>query len=223
MIEIKGISFNVEIEKKKIRNIYLRVKDNTIYASCPYYIAKYEVYNFIESKRDWIYKAYQYSLIKNERSHIYRGGDTFYYFGDEYKIVRSIGKKSFSFIGDTIYFTYKDDSEDCIKALYKYMDKYLLIKANDYLDMYLPLLKDYGYNLVPELSTKVMSSKWGCCFTRNNKIHISSYLIHYPLDCLQYIILHEVTHFIIPNHSDRFYQIIQNNMPNYKEVNKKLR
>ena len=58
MVEIKGIKFEVEITKKKIRNIYLRVNGNKIDASCPYYVPKYEVYKFIEEKKNWIYKAY---------------------------------------------------------------------------------------------------------------------------------------------------------------------
>ena len=91
------------------------------------------------------------------------------------------------------------------------------------MNQYMPMLENYGYNLYPVLNAKILKSKWGVCYTRNNKINISSYLIHYPLDCLEYIMIHEMTHFIIPNHSKRFYEIIKNNMPNYKEVEKKLR
>ena len=68
-----------------------------------------------------------------------------------------------------------------------------------------------------------MSSKWGVCYTRKNLINISSYLIHYPFECLEYIIVHEMTHFIIPNHSKRFYEIVANNMPNHKQVADKLK
>ena len=68
MVEIKGINFQVEITKKRIRNIYLRVEDNKISATCPYYTANYEVYNFINTKRDWIYKAYLYNQYKKENT-----------------------------------------------------------------------------------------------------------------------------------------------------------
>ena len=223
MLEIKGIKFEVNIEKKKIKNIYLRVKDNTICATCPFSMPEYKVYNFIQTKRDWIYNVYQYNKRKNENSLLYRGGDTFYIFTQPYKLIRTIGRSKISITTDTIYFTYKDDSEDAIKALYKYTDKTLLKYANASLDKYRSLLLDYGYTNEPILSTRIMTSKWGCCFTRKNKINISSYLIHYPLECLDYIILHEITHFIVPNHSKRFYEIIESKMPNYKEIQNKLR
>ena len=122
-----------------------------------------------------------------------------------------------------IFLSYKDDSDEGIRYLYKYLDKQLLVKAEEYLDLYLPFLKDYGYRQIPELKARVMTSRWGVCYTRKNKITISSYLIHYPLECLQYIMIHEMTHFIVPNHSKRFYELVSLNMPDYKTASNRLR
>lgn len=223
MVEIKSISFNVSIEKKRIRNIYLRVEGNTIKATCPYYVNEYEVYKFIETKRDWIYKAYLYNNNKIMRSLKYSGGDHFFIYGEQYQLLKFVGRKNIKIIDNTIYFTYKDDSEDSIKALYKYFDSKLLLKAQEYLDKYRYILLDYGYNEMPILKARIMTSKWGVCYTRKNQIVISSYLINYPVDALEYIIIHELVHFIVPNHSKRFYEIIANNMPNYKDANNLLK
>lgn len=223
MVSIKGINFEVEITKKKIKNIYLRIEDNKIVASCPYYVPKYEVYKFIENKSNWIYKVYQYNNNRPKNVYMYRGGDLFYIFGKPYKLVRSIGRKKISIIENTIYFTYKDDSFDGIKALYKELDKQLLNGAKSYFNKHRNMLEDYGYIDIPEINARIMTSKWGVCYTRNNKINISSYLIHYPLVCLEYIMVHEMTHFIMPNHSKRFYDIVANNMPDYKEANNFLK
>ena len=222
MVEIKGVKFEVEITKKKIRNIYLRVEGNKIEATCPYYVPKYEVYNFIESKRNWIYRVYEYNN-RPKNMYAYKGDDTFYVFGKPYKLVKNIGRKKVVVSEDTICFTYKDDSKDSIKALYKYFDAELLNKAKVYLNKYRPLLLDYGYIDEPVLNARLMTSRWGVCYTKNNKINISSYLIHYPYECLEYIMVHELTHFIIPNHSKRFYEIIANNMPDYKKANNLLK
>ena len=223
MVEIKGIKFEVEITKKRIKNIYLKLNGNKIIASCPYYVPQYEVYKFIESKKSWIYKVYNYYLNRPKNTLMYTGGNTFYIFGKEYSLIRSMGRKKISIINDTIYFSYKDDSDDGIKALYKFLDKTLLNKAQEYFNKYRNILLDYGYNDVPIIGARIMTSKWGVCYTRKNKINVSSYLIHYPEQCLEYIMVHEMTHFIVPNHSSRFYEIVSNNMPNYKEVNKLLK
>lgn len=223
MVEIKGVKFDVEITKKRIKNIYLKVEGNKINASCPYYVAQYEVYKFIEAKSNWIYKVYQYNQSRPRNTFVYRGGDVFYVFGKAYKLVRTIGRKKVSIVNDTIYFTYKDDSFDGIKALYKELDRMLLSSAREYFNKYRRVLLDYGYIDEPIINARIMTSKWGVCYTRNNRINISSYLIHYPYICLEYIMIHEMTHFIVPNHSKRFYEIIANNMPDYNSANDLLR
>lgn len=223
MIDIKGQQFKVIIIRKPIKNLYLKLEDDTIVASAPLKMAEYKIYNFIETKRNWIYKTYQAIQYNKEASLLYRGGDVFYLFNKSYKLVINIGQKNILIKDDTIYLTYRNNSEDAISYLYKYLDKYLLSKANEILDMYLYLLVDYGYNNRPILNARKMKSKWGVCFTRQNKITINSYLIHYDLRCLQYIILHEICHFIIPNHSKRFYEIIAAKMPDYKDIQSNLR
>ena len=222
MLEIKGIVFNVNITQKRIRNIYLRVDGKNVNVTAPKYVPKYEIYNFIESKRDWIYKTYIVTEANKLSSYKYKEGNSFYIFGHKYNLIRNIGNKNVNIIGDNIYLTYKDE-EGGIDYLYKYLDKTLLVKAEEYLDHYIYMLQDYGYYLKPYLNAKMMSSKWGVCYTRNNKINISSYLIHYPYICLEYIIVHELTHFIVPNHSKRFYEIVENNMSNYKDADRLLK
>ena len=223
MLEIKGVRFEVEITRKRIKNMYLRVNGNRLTVSAPFLMPEWRIYRFLEEKRDWIYRSYEKSLQKQKRSLIYREGEVFYLYGKPYRLIRRNGKKNVEIDEDAIILTYKEDSEEDIRFLYKYLDKNLLKQAKIFFERYRFILDDYGYHQIPELSCRVMSSKWGVCYTRKNKIVISSYLIHYPLDCLEYIVLHELTHFIIPNHSRRFYDIIERNMPDYKTSLKKLK
>ena len=218
MLEIKGIKFDVEIKRKRIKNLYLRLEGNKVVASAPYYVPEYEIYRFIESKKNWIYRAYDYSVYKSRVTRLYKGGNIFYVFDQPYNLIRSIGKKKVLISDNNIYLSYPDESDGAIKYLYHQLDKKLLEEAEKILDQYLFFLEEYGYDLIPELKCRIMSSKWGVCYTRKNTICISSYLIHYPLKCLKYIMIHEMTHFLIPNHSKRFYGIVKNNMPDYKEA-----
>ena len=223
MIEIKGIRFEVEITHKRIKNLYLRLKGNRIMASAPLRMPDYEVYRFIESKRDWIFRAYDQMKYKERISNLYRGGEYFYLFDEPYRLVRQIGRSNVSIQDKTIFLRYKDDSDDGIHYLYKVLDKRLLMEAERYLQKHLAFLRDYGYMQIPELKCRIMKSKWGVCYTKKNSITISSYLIHYPLYCLEYIMVHEMTHFIVPNHSKRFYEVVVNNMPDYKSAVKRLK
>ncbi|MBQ1477345.1 MAG: DUF45 domain-containing protein [Erysipelotrichaceae bacterium] len=225
MIEINGLYFNVEITRRSgMKYLRMRLRGNTILVSCSKFLPEAEIYRFIMEKKDWIYKAYYKSTLDKERSPMYRGGESFYIFGKPYRFLFSIGENSWSLSEDTLYLSYKeDDREKALRWLYKQLDRRLLQEAEAIMKEYLFLLQDYGYHQIPELKAKVLKSKWGVCYTRENRIAISSYLIHYPVKCLRYIILHEMTHFLVPNHSRRFYAIIQSHMPDYKEVMKQLK
>ena len=224
MLEIKGIEFEVEINRKKIKNMYLRLDGNKVIVSAPFRVPEYEIYKFINSRRDWIYKTYDYNVYKNRVSRLYSGGDIFYIYSVPYRIHFYEGKNNVLIRDNTIFLTYKNDDRDsAIRYLYKYLDKYLLNKAEEIMNKRISFLMDYGYNQIPVLKCKIMKSRWGVCYTRKNEIHISSYLIHYPLQCLEYIMIHEMTHFIVPNHSKRFYEIVEYNMPDYKSANEMLK
>ncbi len=216
VLKIGGQEFPVEIQKKKMKTIRMRLKGNTLHVSAPFWVSERRIEEFILGNTEWILKTYK---KMNDGSLMYRGGDVFYIFGKEYKLVFSLGKNNVSIREDTVFLTYKEeDQEKAVRYLYKYLDKYVLDEARKYLEKYRGLLLDYGYHQEPELKVRVLKSKWGVCYTRQNRIHVSSYLIHYPLRCLEYIVLHEVTHFLIPNHSGRFYDIVSSRMPDYKEV-----
>lgn len=193
--------FNIIVERKKIRNLYVRaVNDYTLLATCPNRMKDDEVYKFIAENEDKIRNNIQKAKQRQERSSIYRGGDTFVVFGQKKTIDPNIN----------------------INKLYQDLNKQLLVIANEYLNKYIPMLLDYGYHQTPILKIKKMTSKWGVCYTTKNTICLSTYLVHYKKEYIECIVLHELCHFIVPNHSKRFYSLIENRIPDYKEKIKQL-
>ena len=59
MIRINDISLEIDIKYKNIKNIYLRLKDDTIMVTAPHLTSLNTINNFIKSKESWIYKHYQ--------------------------------------------------------------------------------------------------------------------------------------------------------------------
>ena len=201
--------------------MYLKVlPDGTIKVTAPYRITEAKVLAFINSKRSWIEKNVSRREEKVNKSKLYRGGDVFYIFGEPYQLEYRIGKSKVEIKDKNIILTYKN--EEGLDYLYSKLNTRLDEYTRLYVNKYLDLLRDYGYRQIPEIKYRKMKSRWGVCFTRKNSITINSYLIHYPLRCLEYVVLHELCHFIIPNHSKRFYNILENRMPDYKEVLKIL-
>lgn len=63
---------------------------------------------------------------------------------------------------------------------------------------------------------KYNQSNWGSCSTRGN-INLSTRLLFAPSKVIDYVIIHELAHLIEMNHSARFWKIVRDIMPDYKE------
>ena len=75
----------------------------------------------------------------------------------------------------------------------------------------------------PSLTIRKMTTRWGVCNTRKHNITLNSELFRYDLECLDYVVIHELSHFIEGNHSKKFWNVVEKYCPNYKEIKKKLK
>ena len=62
-----------------------------------------------------------------------------------------------------------------------------------------------------------MHTRWGSCNTRAKRIWLSVYLPAYPIECTEYVIVHELCHLHHANHSPAFWQTVASAMPDYRQ------
>ena len=68
-----------------------------------------------------------------------------------------------------------------------------------------------------EVRLKKMHTRWGSCNTRARRIWLSVYLPAYPIECTEYVIVHELCHLHHANHSKAFWQTVAAAMPDYQQ------
>ncbi len=78
-----------------------------------------------------------------------------------------------------------------------------------------PLFEPYGV-VYPEVTIRTMKSRWGSCKPYRNAIALNARLIEYPRECIEYVVMHEFSHFIHPDHSKAFYSFMAGFMPDWK-------
>ena len=61
-----------------------------------------------------------------------------------------------------------------------------------------------------------MKTKWGACNSQSRNIRLNSELAKKPLDCLEFILVHELVHLIEPTHNDNFRVIMSKHLPTWK-------
>lgn len=79
----------------------------------------------------------------------------------------------------------------------------------------LPLLAPYGVQM-PQLKLRDMKSRWGTCAYQKGTVTLNTRLWHAPLPCLEYVVLHELCHFVHPDHSPAFHRLLAALMPDYR-------
>ena len=70
--------------------------------------------------------------------------------------------------------------------------------------------------------TKYMKTRWGTCNTVKKRLWFNVQLAEKPLECLEYVVLHELPHTKIGNHGKEFTAIMDQHMPEWREVKKRL-
>jgi predicted metal-dependent hydrolase len=61
-----------------------------------------------------------------------------------------------------------------------------------------------------------MKTKWGSCNDRTGSIRLNTDLARKPLECLEYIVVHEMVHLLEPTHNARFMALMDQFMPKWQ-------
>ena len=75
----------------------------------------------------------------------------------------------------------------------------------------------------PEIKFRKMVSRWGSCHSKKGILTFNINLMFAPPECIRYVVLHEFTHFLQPNHSFKFYNELAKVCPNWKKCKNKLK
>ena len=115
---------------------------------------------------------------------------------------------------NTLYVKSKSDID-------KWYKKQTEIVFKEHLDnVYNRFTMDIPY---PSLTIRKMKTRWGVCNKKLEKITLNSNLIYMNPKYLDYVIVHELSHFIHFDHSKSFWKLVSENEPNYKIIRKEMR
>ena len=125
-----------------------------------------------------------------------------------------------------IYFYYPKDEDFSSKQIQNELSKAYLealkIEAKNYLVQRLDFIAkkfDFKYN---KISLRNQRTRFGSCSYQNN-ISLNINLMKYDFDVIDYVLIHELCHTKVKNHSKNFWIEVEKYCPNYKELRKKLK
>lgn len=202
---INGDELEVVIEKKRIKNIYFRINEKRqIYVTCPRLVSKMEINRLLKENIKSLEKMYKKVLKDNAKT------DKVLLLGNELEYEYA---KRIKFVDRCAY----GPSVDAVNA---YLEKKSLKVFQDRLNVIAPTFKN-----LPKfrLRTRKMKSRWGVCNRGSMTVTLNTLLIHKKISLIDYVIVHELSHWSHMDHSAAFWKEVEAHYPDYKKARKELR
>lgn len=201
--DYKDKSYEIVVLKKRTtKNLYIKVKDDLkIYITCNTFTSDREIKRIVNNNRKSIERMLDRAIMLDEKK------QDFYFLGKKYDIVyTNIDEVS---LGENKIFLSKNIDLD------KWLKKQALKIFSEHLEnCYENFTRSIPH---PSLRIRKMKTRWGVCNTKTFVITLNLELITKDINCLDYVIYHELSHLVEANHSKRFWMVVEENFKDYKK------
>ena len=227
-VEADGNAISYTLERKPVKNINLRIRaDQCVYVSAPKDVAAKMVDAFVVEKSAYILRALKKFKDKNRETvseNKFVNGETVKFLGRNLRLkVKNASRSKVESDESYVTLYVKDVQDACLKK--RVLETWLRKKCKDEITAICkkvyPQVKKYGVAF-PEIQLREMVSRWGSCSPKKGFMTFNTALIAMPVSCIEYVVTHEFTHFLYPNHSKKFYQQLATFMPDWEERKKRL-
>lgn len=217
-IEVRGTP--VEVVRKDIKNLHVGVypPNGRVRVAAPLRLNDEAVRLAVISRLGWIRRqqeGFQRQDRQSQREML--AGESHYFRGRRYRlnVVEQDGPPSLGFPNNTtmvLYVRPGTDREGRELVLQRWYRRRLREELPDLLAKWEPAI---GVK-VAEVRIKKMKTRWGTCNSTARRIWLNLELVKKPVSCLEYILVHEMVHLIERHHNERFRDLMDRLMPQWR-------
>lgn len=203
-----------KIIRSKRKSIALIVqRDGQLVVRAPQTISQKRILQFVQQQAEWISKQRQKmsQLPAHKNSHLFTEGEPFLFLGASYPLHIQDQQTSELLLTDQFLLArkYQPDAHRIFMKWYRRQAAAIFKERAQ-------LLADQHNFSFQKLRITSARTRWGSCSSRGS-INFSWRLIMAPLEVIDYVILHELVHTRIPNHSSTFWTNVESIDPNYRQ------
>ena len=219
-ILLGGRNLSYECVRKKVKNVNIRIRpDGTLFVSAPKSVSYQRIEEILKIREDFILRAMDrvHARIEEKRdAYTCDEGARISLMGKTYTL--HFSDRGVSHIeGEYLILVLRknEDREKRREALKRFAEKELNQYARARFDAIYPLF--CAATSMPELKLRVMRARWGSCRPKSAVITLNTRLAFYPTACIDYVIMHEFTHFLHADHSSSFWSALAAHMPDFAQ------
>lgn len=222
---VDNLPFSYRIRRsQRVSNARIVVKPGQVEVVAPIQIPEHLLHHFVLAKQQWITRAIKKMAASSPRQSgfvpdVLKTGEKIAFLGQFYPLTlipSKLKKVKIEFIG-----AYKVHVPELIaseqqqtqirEALIRWMKK----ETKSHVEQYVDLHANKKQLMPRSISIKTQKSRWGSCGIHND-ININWLLIMAPPEVLEYVVVHELCHIKVKNHSSKFWTLVAEHLPDYQ-------
>lgn len=216
---------DVSVEKKQIKNMYIRVvpPDGRVRITAPLSATEDAIRMFAASRIAWIKKQrQQFADQPRQTERRYVTGESYYLWGIRYRldVIYSNSRNNIYISGQKVILQVRNDSTPQQRA--NVMDEWYREKLRKAIPPVFEKCEKLVGVKANEWKIKNMRTKWGTCNVPAKRIWLNLQLAKKTPECLEYVIIHELVHLLEKSHNDIFKAYMDKFLPNWRTTRVKL-
>lgn len=216
----------IDVVRKDIKNMHLAVYPPTgrLRIAVPERVTDDAIRLFVISKLGWIKRNQRNFLLQErqtERQFIER--ESHYFQGKRYLLnIVEIDKKQQVVIKNKTYLQLEVKPNASLESKAKIMNDWYRAELKKTVQ---PFIDKWVTQIGVQLNDwqiKLMKTKWGTCNIEEKRIWLNLELAKKSVNCVEYIVVHELIHLLERHHNDKFLELMNYHLPNWKQLKMEL-
>lgn len=212
------ITYTLEYKPRKTLAIEVH-PDSSVHVIAPEKSSLASIEAKVLKRGNWITREQQkfkeYAPALPQRQYV--SGESFRYLGKQYRLKVLEGEKGIKLYQGKLELSLHDttDTKQKETLVNDWFRRQALRVFRERFDLCLKRAKGFGIKHDGQFGLRVMAKRWGSC-SKDGRILLNPALIHAPKECIDYVIMHELCHTVIHNHSEQFYFLLRTINPKWE-------
>lgn len=211
----------IQIVRKSIKNLHIGVypPDGYVRVAAPLQLTDDNIRLAIISRLSWIKKQQtQFLAQPRQTKREMVAGESHYVFGHRYRmeVIERPGHHEIVIINHStiqLFVNPGTSSKNRTLVLTEWYREQLKLKIPDLLNKWQSIIGEQ----VNDWNVKKMKTKWGSCNIKARRIWLNLELAKKPIECLEYVLVHELVHLLERHHNERFQAYMDQYLPQWRQ------